>query len=163
MGIDGVKVSQFGTFDSVKYMTRWDIAIECHEWGMSLMVQPVPMTKSPREGGTSITHATIVARVARICFELGAEILKVAYTGSPTSFREVVTACPTPVTILDGAKIGNERDSPAVIKGAMEGGSVGITMGWNVWKVPNITGMVRAIVKIIHENATVDDAITELQ
>jgi DhnA family fructose-bisphosphate aldolase class Ia len=162
LGVDGVKVSYFGPFDRAKYMAWRDIAIECHEWGMPLMTEPVPMTKGPREGGVFITDAKMVARVARMCFELGADILKVAYTGSPASFREVVTACPAPVTILGGAKIENERDALEVIKGAIDGGGAGITMGRNVWKVPNVTGMVRAIAKIIHENATVDDAIKEL-
>jgi DhnA family fructose-bisphosphate aldolase class Ia len=162
LGVDGVKVSSFGPLDAAKYMLWRDIAIECHEWGLPLMTEPVPMTKSRREGGTFITDAKIVARVARMCFELGADILKVAYTGSAESFREVVTGCPAPVTILGGAKIDNERDALEMIKGAIDAGGAGITMGRNVWKVENVTGMVRAISKIIHGNATVQEAMKEL-
>jgi DhnA family fructose-bisphosphate aldolase class Ia len=88
--------------------------------------------------------------------------LKVAYTGSAESFREVVTGCPAPVTILGGAKIDNERDALEMIKGAIDAGGAGITMGRNVWKVENVTGMVRAISKVIHGNVTVQEAMKEL-
>jgi class I fructose-bisphosphate aldolase len=55
-----------------------------------------------------------------------------------------------------------DRDVLEVVKGAVDAGGAGITMGRNVWKRDNVVGMVRALRIIIHEDATVEDAMEEL-
>lgn len=44
----------------------------------------------------AVTHA------ARLGAELGADVVKVSYTGSVESFREVVNGCHVPVVIAEG-------------------------------------------------------------
>ena len=46
----------------------------------------------------------MVAHVARIGAEAGADIVKTVYTGSPETFREVVRKCPVPVVLAGGSK-----------------------------------------------------------
>jgi class I fructose-bisphosphate aldolase len=121
------------------------------------------MTLSPENGGTIIHDLRIVARVARMCFDLGADILKVAYTGTTASFKEVIAACPVPVTIMGGPRMDSDRAVLEAVKDSIDAGSAGITMGRNVWKAPNVLGMIRALTKIIHHNASVSEAIQETE
>jgi len=46
----------------------------------------------------------VIKHVARLGAELGADIVKVSYTGSVESFREVVLGCPVPVVIAGGPR-----------------------------------------------------------
>ena len=50
-----------------------------------------------------------VKHAARIASELGADIVKVNYTGSVSSFRQVVDGCPIPVVIAGGERAGDEK------------------------------------------------------
>jgi len=69
--------------------------------------------------------------------ELGADIVKVAYTGSPEGFREVV-------------------------EGAIVAGGAGVSIGRNVFQHKNPSRIVRAICKIVHDGSTVKEGLKEL-
>ena len=51
-----------------------------------------------------------VKHAARVGAELGADIVKVPYTGSVETFTEVVDGCPVPVVIAGGPKMGSDED-----------------------------------------------------
>ena len=51
----------------------------------------------------------VVKHAARIGAELGADIIKTNYTGSPETFKEVVDGCPVPVIIAGGPKVESEH------------------------------------------------------
>ena len=61
---------------------------------------------------------SVVKHAARVGAELGADIVKVPYTGSPESFREVVEGCFVPVVIAGGEKMETDRDILEMVKGS---------------------------------------------
>lgn len=77
----------------------------------------------------------IVAYAARIGLELGADIVKIKYTGSPESFRWVVqSAFPTKVVMSGGPKTKTDEEFLSRVKDVLAAGGAGIAVGRNVWQ-----------------------------
>lgn len=78
---------------------------------------------------------SIVAYGARIGLELGADIVKVKYTGSPESFRWVVqSAFPTKVVMSGGPMTRTDGEFLSRVKDVLKAGAVGVAVGRNVWQ-----------------------------
>jgi len=78
---------------------------------------------------------SIVAYAARIGLELGADIVKVKYTGSPESFRWVVqSASPTKVVMSGGPMTNTDEEFLSMVKDVLAAGAIGIAVGRNVWQ-----------------------------
>jgi DhnA family fructose-bisphosphate aldolase class Ia len=95
---------------------------------------------------------------ARIGCELGADFIKTPYTGDKESFTELIEGCYRPVLILGGGK----RDVEGLLqelKDAMDCGASGAIMGRNIYRHESPTKMCMAVAAIIHENASVEDAM----
>ena len=132
------------------------IADECHEYGLPLLAMMYPR-------GSTIQNEhdkTVVAHVARLGAELGADIVKTNYTGAPESFREVVQSCPVPVIIAGGPKTETDRDILQMVHDANKAGCAGASIGRNVFQHKDPEKMARALCMIVHENATVDEAFS---
>ncbi len=81
---------------------------------------------------------SIVAYGARIGLELGADIVKVKYTGSPESFRWVVqSAFPTKVVMSGGPMTKTDEEFLSRVKDVLTTGAVGIAVGRNIWQREN--------------------------
>lgn len=81
---------------------------------------------------------SMVAYAARIGLELGADIVKIKYTGSVESFRWVVKcAGPTKVVMSGGAKTKTEKEFFSRVNDVLEAGGIGIAVGRNVWQRKN--------------------------
>ena len=59
----------------------------------------------------------VIKHAARVGAELGADIVKVTYSGSPESFHEVVQGCFVPVVIAGGEKMGTDEDILEMVTG----------------------------------------------
>jgi fructose-bisphosphate aldolase/2-amino-3,7-dideoxy-D-threo-hept-6-ulosonate synthase len=105
----------------------------------------------------------VVKLAARAGAELGADIIKTNYTGDPDSFREVTKGCPVPVVIAGGPKMSTTRDVLQMVRDAIDAGGAGTSIGRNVFQASNPTKMVRAFSKIVHEGASVEEAMKELE
>ncbi|MBW2712077.1 MAG: fructose-bisphosphate aldolase, partial [Deltaproteobacteria bacterium] len=100
-----------------------------------------------------------VKHAARVGKEMGADIVKVSYTGSVETFKEVVSGCSIPVVIAGGPKMDSDRDILEMVKGSIDAGGAGVSIGRNVFQHENPTRMVRAISAIVHDNSSVEDAL----
>jgi DhnA family fructose-bisphosphate aldolase class Ia len=99
-----------------------------------------------------------VKHAARVGAELGADIIKCPYTGSPETFKEVVEGCPVPIVIAGGSKTTDE-ETLKMIEGAMQVGGAGISMGRNAFQHENPTKLVKAACSIVHDGASAKDAL----
>ena len=78
---------------------------------------------------------SIVAYGARIGLELGADIVKVKYTGSPESFRWVIQAAfPTKVVMSGGPMTKTDEEFLSRVRDVLTAGAVGIAVGRNIWQ-----------------------------
>ena len=95
----------------------------------------------------------------RVGAELGADIVKVVYTGDAESFAQVVQGCPVPVVIAGGEKMGSDEDIFKMVEGALAAGAAGLSIGRNAFQHKNPTKIIEALCKMVHENASVAEAI----
>lgn len=105
----------------------------------------------------------MVAHAARVGAELGADIIKTNYTGDVDSFKKVVKGCPVPIIIAGGPKMATDRDLLKMASEAIKTGAAGVSIGRNVFQHRNPVGMVRALSKIVQEEASVEQAMRELR
>jgi fructose-bisphosphate aldolase, class I len=135
------------------------VAREAREWGMPLLAMMYPRGEKIKDE----FDLPVVLHVARLGAELGADIVKVSYTGSVESFRQVVAGCPVPVVIAGGPKMNSDRDILEMVQGSIEAGAAGVSIGRNVFQHRDPSRMVGAISLLVHENSGVQEALSFLQ
>jgi class I fructose-bisphosphate aldolase len=135
------------------------VTYEARTWGMPLLAMMYPRGEKIKDE----YDVSVVKHVARVGGEMGADIVKVSYTGSPETFREVVDGCNVPVVIAGGPKMDSDRDILEMVKGSIEAGGSGVSIGRNVFQHRDPTRMVKAISAVVHDNSSVDDALRILE
>ncbi|MCJ7534664.1 MAG: 4Fe-4S dicluster domain-containing protein [Anaerolineales bacterium] len=128
---------------------------ECRQVGLPCIIEPLAY-------GGQVTGANIVEILtlgARMAVEIGADALKIPYTGDVESFRNLVALAGVPVLVLGGARSDHERDALELFAEGLEAGGSGCLMGRNVTKSPDPRGMVAQLSGIAHQNWTVDRAL----
>jgi len=136
-----------------------EVSVRCLEWGMPLLAMMYCRGKKVK----SEFDVSAVKHAARVAAELGADIVKVNYTGSPESFAEVVAGCPIPVVIAGGEKMESDEELLRMVEGAIKAGSAGVSIGRNVFQHDSPAGIVRAISHIVHGNGTAEEALDFLR
>lgn len=134
------------------------LAMACHEWGLPLMVETIPVSFEAKEAHT----VEKIGQAARIGCELGADIIKMQYTGDQESFRAIVESLYAPVVVLGGARDGELRTLLQNVRGALDAGAIGVAIGRYIWDNERPAHVVAALSALIHGNATVDQAMREL-
>jgi DhnA family fructose-bisphosphate aldolase class Ia len=128
------------------------------EWGIPLLA--MMYTRGPKIKNEY--DVKLVKHAARVGAELGADIVKVVYTGSVESFREVVEGCFVPVVIAGGEKMGNDEDLIEMVKGAMAAGAAGVSIGRNIFQHKDPEKIVQAISKIVHSSIAIEEKVKKL-
>ncbi len=128
------------------------------EWGMPLLA--MMYTRGPKVKNEY--DVKMVKHAARVGAELGADIVKVVYTGSAESFREVVEGCFVPVVIAGGEKMDNDEDICEMVKGAMAAGAAGVSIGRNVFQHKAPEKIVQTISQIVHNDSAVEEKVRKL-
>jgi 3-hydroxy-5-phosphonooxypentane-2,4-dione thiolase len=82
--------------------------------------------------------------------EFGAHIIKTYYC---EDFEKVVAACPVPIVVAGGKKLP-EKDALTLVYNSIKAGAAGVDMGRNIFQAENPKAMIKAIVKIVHEDYT---------
>jgi class I fructose-bisphosphate aldolase len=101
---------------------------DCERWQIPLMLEPV-MMGAPRT-------ADVVAaeeQAARIAFDLGAHIIKIAFPGEEGT-RRLVEELGLPVVIAGGPRAGDAADTVDAVRQTVVAGARGIIVGRNVWQ-----------------------------
>lgn len=134
------------------------VAKECQNWGMPLLAMMYTRGKKI----SSPFDVKFVKHAARVGAELGADVVKVNYTGSPETFREVVEGCPVPVVIAGGEKTETNQDLLGMVEGALKAGARGVSIGRNVFQHKDPVRMVKVISAMVHRNLSVKKALSQL-
>lgn len=158
LGADGVCLMAFVGIpvELETYKIVAEVSREAMRYNLPVMVEALP---AQSERIPDPKDALAMASAARLGFEHGADIIKTYYTGSTESFRTVVDNCPVPTLIAGGAKMDTTQETLEVVYGAMQAGCRGVVFGRNIWQNPDPHSMVTALKMIIHEDATVAEAM----
>ena len=136
-----------------------DVARECRKWGMPL----VAMMYTRGAKIESEYDVRYVKHAARVGAELGADVVKCVYTGSPETFREVVEGCPVPAVIAGGPKMDTDEAVLRMVDGALKAGAAGVSIGRNAFQHETPELIVRAIGMMVHGRKSVEDSLEFLQ
>jgi len=160
LGADAVSVHvNIGAQDEDKMLTNLGkVADECEVYGLPLLAMMYP--RGPKIQNEH--DSEVVAHAARIGAELGADIIKANFTGSTESFRTVVESCPVPIVIAGGPKCKTSEEILQTTHEAVEAGAAGLSIGRNVFQHENPSLMVKALSAIVHEGASVEQALKVL-
>ena len=96
-------------------------------------------------------EAEYLAHAVRAGEELGVDIIKTAYSGDPESFEAVVAAASVPVVIAGGSR-GTDAETVAMVRGAMDAGAAGVSMGRSIFQHESPEAITRAIAGVIHDD-----------
>ena len=127
-------------------------AQECRRIGLVCIIEPLAV-------GANVTGANIVDILtlgARMAVEVGADMLKIPYTGDVATMRRMVEVAGVPVLVLGGARSKRDRDGLELVAEAFEAGAAGTVFGRNVTKAPDPAKMVRDLCALAHGGATLD-------
>ncbi len=103
--------------------------------------------------------ARYLALACRVSAELGAHIVKTYYCDG---FSKVVEGCPVPIVVAGGPKLDSDRAALELARHAIDQGAHGIDMGRNIWQSEHPVPMLKALRAIVHEKATVGEAMDVL-
>ena len=126
----------------------------CDMWGMPLIAMMYP--RGPKV--KSEHNVEYVKLAARIGSELGADIVKTNYTGTPETFKEVVQGCNVPVVIAGGPKMDTEKELLQMVYDAIQVGGAGVAFGRNVFQAKNPTLLVKRLCTVVHKEYTPEEA-----
>jgi len=104
----------------------------------------------------------VVAHCARVGMELGADVVKVPYTGSPETFARVVAGARVPVVIAGGPKTATTRDFLRMVYDSVQAGGAGLSVGRNIFQHKDPTRLLQALGKVVHNGRSVDEAMEGL-
>jgi fructose-bisphosphate aldolase/2-amino-3,7-dideoxy-D-threo-hept-6-ulosonate synthase len=144
------------------------VSDKCDCWGMPQLTEVIPneiLTHQfqDRADRKWPSDPEVIKYSARVAAELGADIVKGYYTGDPNTFREVIEYCPVPYVVLSGPAGGDPEVFLKFVQEAIQCGASGVSVGRNVWTYPDPTAITRAICRIVHEDASVEQALKELK
>lgn len=157
LGADGfslhVNVGSETDYEQMAFLA--ESARLCDVLGMPLLAMMYPRGPKINEEHSP----TAVAHAARIGAELGADVVKTNYTGTPESFRSVVLSTHIPVVVAGGPKTRSTKEFLKMVSDAISAGAAGVSIGRNVFQHEEPRKMAEALKAIVHENASVEYAL----
>ena len=135
------------------------VSYEARTWGIPLLAMIYPRGEKIKDE----YDVNVIKHAARLGDEMGADIVKVSYTGSTETFKEVVAGCSVPVVIAGGPKMDSDRDILEMVKGAIDAGGGGVSIGRNVFQHKHPDRMVRAISGIVNDGMSVEEGLKILE
>ena len=135
------------------------VSYDARTWGMPLLAMIYPRGEKIKDE----YDVNVIKHAARLGKEMGADIVKVSYTGSPETFHEVVSGCNVPVVIAGGPRMDSEKEILEMVKGSIDAGGSGVSIGRNVFQYKNPKIMVQAISCIVNEGGSVEDGLNILK
>jgi DhnA family fructose-bisphosphate aldolase class Ia len=135
---------------------------ECEIYGMPLMVEPLVMQDNSK--GAYMVDGAIdkILPLVRQAAELGADIIKADPCDNVEEYHRVIEiAQGLPVLVRGGGRV-SDQEILSRTRVLMEQGARGIVYGRNVIQHSNPKGMTQALMAIVHEGVTAEEAARHL-
>lgn len=146
--------------EMIQYLSR--VGEACELRGMPLIAEAeYPNAYQNLNSMGEQYGAEYLKRNARLCAELGADIVKVNWSGDGESFGEIVRACARPVVLAGGSLISDE-ELLTRMEIAREVGAVGCSVGRNIFQHQDPEAITRAISRVFRDRWSARHAVEEL-
>lgn len=136
---------------------------DCERYGMPLMIEPLVLDPGSREDYESSADGARIAALVRQAVELGADLIKCDPPADAGSFHRLVEAGGgIPVLARGGGRM-NELAVFERTRVFMRQGARGIVYGRNIIQHPRARQMTRALMAIVHQDASPEEAAAILE
>jgi fructose-bisphosphate aldolase/2-amino-3,7-dideoxy-D-threo-hept-6-ulosonate synthase len=133
----------------------------CGRWGVPFIAEAeYPNSYYGDEDFANTWGLPYLKRSARLCVELGADVVKSNWTGSAESFHEIVDAVPVPVVVAGGSR-ESDLDLLTKVAEAKSAGAIGVSVGRNVFQHSAPEAMMRAISAVVRGRRGPQEALDE--
>jgi DhnA family fructose-bisphosphate aldolase class Ia len=134
------------------------VRADCDKYGMPLMIEPLVMRPHSEKGGYMVDgDAEKIVTLVRLAREMGADIIKADPTDDTSMFHRVIEAAHCPVLVRGGGR-EDLKQVFARSRELLNQGAVGMVYGRNVYQHKNPGAVVRALMAMIHDGVSSDDA-----
>jgi class I fructose-bisphosphate aldolase len=134
------------------------VRADCDKYGMPLMIEPLVMRPHSEKGGYMVDGDTEkIVTLVRLAREMGADIIKADPTDDTSMFHRVVEAARCPVLVRGGGR-EDLKQVFARSRELLNQGAVGMVYGRNVYQHKNPGAVVRALMAMIHDGVSADNA-----
>jgi 2-amino-4,5-dihydroxy-6-oxo-7-(phosphonooxy)heptanoate synthase len=99
----------------------------------------------------------LLAHAATLAADLGADVVKTDYAGTPDQMADVIRTCPIPLIVAGGPRTADTDTALAYVSDALRGGAAGVAMGRNVFQAEKPGLMAAAVARLVHETLLVPD------
>lgn len=129
---------------------------EAHQLDMAAIAWIYPRGEAIKND----TAPEIIAYAARIGLEVGADAVKIKYSGDVESFKWAVkSAGKTKVFMSGGPKAPSEVEFLRQVRGAVDAGATDLVVGRNVWQSSDPLKMARSLRALVIEGRSVEEAL----
>lgn len=139
LGADAIAVSIFvRREDELANLKQLSITVrEAERFGLPVIPHIYPLIATP-QGNVVSKDPVDLFYAARCGVEMGADVVKVPYTGDVASFADIVSATPIPIVASGGPKCDTLEQAEAMLRDVAKAGAAGSTVGRNAWGFPDI-------------------------
>jgi len=162
LGADAVAATVYwGSQYEDAMLSQWtSIKEEAERYGYPCLQLAYPRGSSIK----NMYDVEVVKYGVRAAIEVGADLIKTYYTGSMESFREVVKAASgVPVLMSGGAPRRSFMDFLKDVEDVMRAGAQGVVVGRNVFMHENPAAAIRAVMRIVHDGLTAEEAFKTVE
>ena len=134
---------------------------ECDHAAMPLMVEPLAFEPGMAGGYQSSGDLDRILGLVRQAAELGADVIKADPSDDLSEYHRVVQVARVPLLLRGGGRVSNWE----ILKrthAVLEQGAAGIVYGRNVIQHENPAKMTAALMSVVHDGATPEDALARL-
>lgn len=147
--------------EMISYLSR--IGESCELLGMPLIAEAeYPNAYQSLDRMNQSLGVEYLKRNARLCAELGADIVKVNWSGDQRSFADVVRACAKPVVLAGGSLISDE-ELLTRMEQVREVGAIGCSVGRNIFQHAHPEAITHAISRVFRDRWPAKQALEELE
>ena len=132
--------------------------------GMPLMIEPLVFRPNAEAGGYMVDgDEKKIIPLVRQAAELGANVIKADPTDNVSLYHKVIEAAGrVPVLVRGGGKVG-DREILQRTHDLLAQGAAGIVYGRNIIQHAKPAAITRALMGIVHDNLSVDQALALVQ
>ena len=137
------------------------ITSEAAAWGLPVIGHFYPrgefISEDEQENWENVAYA------ARVGAEIGVDIMKIHHSGKIDELEKIVKAVPTKVVLAGGGSGQGIKHYFQMARNICDVGGAGVAFGRAVWNFEDPVAFIKALKLIVHENASVQEAIEFLE
>lgn len=134
---------------------------EAHRYGVPVVMWAYPrgngIEGSQEYGGD--TDSEVISYGARIGLELGADIVKCKYPGSPEGWEDVMDVTGRMKSVMSGGSKASDEEFLDTVHNVIQAGGNGLAVGRNIFQRENPEELLDKLDKVIFEDASPEDVL----